>query len=67
MKFPEISKRSQQYLDQAQARDDSTPTKPCGKDGKAFWFLMGYWSREIDFTLERKKQNIDSVAQDNKT
>jgi hypothetical protein len=55
--FPELSDLAKNFLSMAKARDEDVSggvghTKrgkkkdPCGKDSKAFWFLLGYWSGE---------------------
>lgn len=44
--FPKLTDRALEFLKMAQARDRSVNTENCkcsGKDGKAFYFLMGFW------------------------
>lgn len=51
--IPELSDTAKNFLSMAKARDETVHGKgvegnphksPCGKDTKAFWFLLGYGS-----------------------
>jgi len=33
---------------------DGKKQDPCGKDSKAFWFLLGYWSGETNGEKNKK-------------
>jgi hypothetical protein len=50
LEFPRLTKIATATLKQAQARDITIEEKygaeACGKDTRAFWFLMGYWMGE---------------------
>ena len=55
--WPELSEFAKNFLNMAKARDETVSggvgynkkgkkKDPCGKDSKAFWFLLGYWTGE---------------------
>lgn len=67
-RFPKLSEPGKNFLVMAKARDetvsggighnkDGSKKDPCGKDSKAFWFLLGYWSGEsnAEMILREKK------------
>ena len=62
--FPKLSDPANNFLSMAKARDecvsggvgykDGKKQDPCGKDSKAFWFLLGYWSGETNGEKNKK-------------
>ena len=63
--FPKLSDPANNFLSMAKARDecvsggighakDGTKLDPCGKDSKAFWFILGYWAGETNGESNKK-------------
>lgn len=59
--IPKMSEFAEHLLKQAQSRDETVNTFDCkcsGKDGKSFWFMLGYNQGYIDTrnTKEAERQ-----------
>lgn len=66
MEFPLLSEQGKNFLLMAKSRDETVSEgvgykngkklDPCGKDTKAFWFLLGYWTGESNKIMEFKQK-----------